>query len=187
MEFYELMLNLCIGILGGIFSSLIVSRIFLIQSLYSEQISRIQEHFEYIYNLDGQLLYYLYRSESDVTLNGIEISTLNDYLLQNIKKTSKNECDKFRYMIFDDLETDLYKIAEDLNDLMERLDLFNDINRDAVSSVHDEIIDLQKRFRLYKSNNKKYLKKQIIHDNILRLLFLITLVLISTTILAYFI
>ena len=80
MTLSETMLNLCIGIVGGMFSGIIVSKIFLIQSSHSEQISRVQGHFEYLYELEGLVVYYLHILEK--TNNGTH--DLDEYLLEQI-------------------------------------------------------------------------------------------------------
>lgn len=82
MTLLEIMVNLCIGISGGIFSSIIVSKIFLIQSLYFEQISRVQEHFEYLYGLDGLIFYY----PCILKDYKCDIDALNNYLLKKLTK-----------------------------------------------------------------------------------------------------
>lgn len=48
---YEITLNLLIGIVGGIFSSVIVSYIFLVDSEYKNQINHAKELFEPIYEI----------------------------------------------------------------------------------------------------------------------------------------
>lgn len=180
MGFYEVMLNLCIGIIGGMFSSVIVSRIFLIQSSHYEQISRVQEHFEYLYGLDGLVFFYPHISKE---YNG-NIDTLNKHLLGEIIRNSKQECEKFRYMIFDDLEKDLHRIAEDLNELMERLQNLKNLDSDIVSSIHSDISDLENRFNAYKKSSNKYFKKMILNDKVLRILLIIFIVIITVTIIA---
>ena len=171
MEFHEIMINLCIGIAGGIFSSIIVSRIFLIQSSLSEQIARLQEHFEYLYGLDGIVAFYPcilkdYNGNTD---------TLNKHLLEEIIRNAKQECEKFRYMIFDDLEKDLHKIAEDLNEVMERLKNLKSFDNNIASSIHNDIYDLENRFNIYKNSAHKYLNKMIISDKIVQILFIMIL------------
>lgn len=178
MEFYEIMINLCIGIVGGIFSSIIVSRIFLIQSSHSEQISRVQEHFEYLYGLDGLVFFYPHISKE---YNG-NIDTLNKHLLDEIIRNSKQECEKFRYMIFDDLEKDLHEIAVDLSDLMEELKSLKDLDNNVILSIHNKISDLENRFNAYKKSSNGYFKQMIINDKILRILLIIFIVIIVVTI-----
>lgn len=178
MEFYEIMINLCIGIVGGIFSSIIVSRFFLIQSSHSEQISRVQKHFEYLYGLDGLIFFYPQISKE---YNG-NIDFLNEHLLEEIMKNSKKECEKFRYMIFDDLEKDLHDIAVDLNELMERLKNLKKLDNDVILSIHNDIHDLENRFNVYKKLSSKYFKQMIISDKILRILLIIFIVIIALTI-----
>lgn len=46
MDFYAIMLNILIGISVGTFSSIIVSRIFLISTDYKEQIQQVQNRVE---------------------------------------------------------------------------------------------------------------------------------------------
>lgn len=140
----------------------------------------MQEHFEYLYGLDGLVFFYPHISKE---YNG-NIDTLNRHLLDEIIKNAKQECEKFRYMIFDDLEKDLHKIAEDLNELMERLQNLKNLDSDIVSSIHNDISDLENRFNSYKKSSSKYFKKMIINDKILRFLLIIFIVIIAVTITA---
>ena len=180
MTLSETMLNLCIGIVGGMFSGIIVSKIFLIQSSHSEQISRVQGHFEYLYELEGLVVYYLHILEK--TNNGTH--DLDEYLLEQIIEYSKKECDKFRYMIFDDLEKDLHEIAVKLNELMERFKNLKKLDDDVILSIYSDISDLVNRFNDYKKTSNKYFMQMIISDKILKILLIVFIVIIAVTIIA---
>ncbi len=184
MEFYEIMINLSIGITGGIFSSIIVSRIFLIHSSHSEQLARVQEHFENTYRLSGTLLFYMYAFQKDENnFDDDTINRFNDALLKDIHEVSKQECEKFRYMIFDDLEIELYKIAVNLNDLMEGTLSLNKVDISIVRKLHKDLFDIQDRFKKYKITNNKHFVTKIKKDKILRILILaLVIILISTII-----
>lgn len=184
MEFYEIMINLPIGIMGGIFSSVIVSRIFLIHSSHSEQLARVQEHFENTYRLSGTLLFYMYALQKDEdNFDDDNINRFNNALLKDIHEVAKQEREKFRYMIFDDLETELYKIAVNLNDLMEGTLSLNKVDMSIVGKLHNDLFDIQDRFKKYKITNNKHFVTKIKKDKILRILiFTLVIILILTII-----
>lgn len=84
MTMFDVMLNLCIGIVGGIFSSIIVSRIFLINSTFTEQIARVQEHFEKSYVLGGLIgSYSIYVKREDLP---------DDTTVERINRDLLKEC-----------------------------------------------------------------------------------------------
>lgn len=91
-------------------------------------------------------------------------------------------CEKFRYMIFDDLEKDLHEIAVDLSDLMEELKSLKDLDNNVILSIHNKISDLENRFNAYKKSSNGYFKQMIINDKILRILLIIFIVIIVVTI-----
>ena len=185
MEFYEIMINLSIGIIGGIFSSIIVSRIFLIHSLHSEQLARVQEHFENTYRLNGTLLFYIYTFQKDGNMfDDTTIKQLNKALLEDIHEVVKQECEKFRYMIFDDLEIELYKITVDLNDLMEGTLLLNKVDVSIVEKLQNSLSDIQDRFKKYKITNNKYYITKIKKDKILQTLIIVLLIMFIITIIS---
>jgi hypothetical protein len=169
------MLNLLIGISGGIFSSIIVSRIFLISTDYKEQIQRIQNRVEVTFCLSGSLwcLQELYK---------------DGYVLSNDFKTKlssliEEERKCYNQMIFDDLEDELHELAIDYNDFIENINV-NKLDALVVDKKIEELDDLTKRFYKYKNSHKKTLRKLLLRDKILRYLFIIFIVIIMLTVIA---
>lgn len=109
MSFFEIMVNLLIGISGGIFSSIIVSRIFLIVTDYSEQIARVQARVEVTYGLKGALLV----AEKIFEDGYME---LGEKYKQKLQELVDSELQQYSQMIFDDLEKELHEIAAEYND-----------------------------------------------------------------------
>lgn len=174
MDLCEILVNLCIGIISGMFSSIIVSRIFLIQSLHSVQLARVQEHFERTYYLSGMFEGYLSSSNYK--------NLLASEVLKTMKIVATSECDKFNAMIFDDLNSDLYTIAVELNDYMQNMLTIKILDWKTVKELNDKLLKIQKNFTKYKKNNMKYLKKQMVKDKMLRILFVIIIIIIVMTI-----
>lgn len=184
MSLREIMINLCIGILSGAFSSIIISRFFLILSTHTEQLSRVQEHFENTYKLSGTLGFYLHlNSKIKDPTDIFTIEELSKTLLADIREKASQECDRFDSMIFDDLSEELHSLAVDLNDYMIHLSTLSAINSETAEKISKHLWNLQTRFTQYKNKSTLYLRKRIFHDPWLRVLLIIfILVLIITAI-----
>ncbi|WP_041703128.1 hypothetical protein [Lachnoclostridium phytofermentans] len=173
MDIYNNLLNLTIGIIGGIFSSIIVSRIFLITADYKEQIQRVQTHVEVLYCLSG----YLYCSKV-MMKEAKEISLAQKEKLILILEEEKT---RFSQMIFDDLEKELHKIAIDMNDFIEGFKI-NKMNEQYIKNSRDELDGIIYRFTIYKNDSRIKMRKLLIRDNVLRILLFVFIVIIILTI-----
>ena len=185
MEFYEVMVNLTIGVIGGIFSGVIVSCVFLIQSVHSEQLSRVQLHFERVYGLDVVLfLFYNLLCKEDYSKNPGEKEKVHALIVEDIEKKVMEECASFRSMIFYDLDRELNTIAVALNDNMEKLRGIKNMDSDEVGLLHSELNEIQDRFVTYKSTSTKHFRNRVIKDKTLRILTIILIIIIAITIIA---
>lgn len=165
MEFGQFMLNLCIGIVSGAFSSIIISRVFLVLSTYNEQVTRIQEHIENSRIVSGMLRTYLYIDDNVArSVDIFSIEELNKSVVKQVKEKAKQECERFDSMIFDDLDDDLRKVTTDLSHYMIHLSMLTEVNKEGVIKITDTLKDIHSRFTQYKSNRRSYFVKAILKD-----------------------
>lgn len=175
MSFFEIMLNFLVGICGGIFSSIIVSRIFFILSDYSEQIKRVQARVESSYGLSGMLM----AAEMLIT----EGYSADKFIKEKIDIFLEEERKQYLSMIFDDLEPELHIIAIDFNDFIDGLDTSGEFSGEIRKNINT-LDDLISKFNKYKQSSKKKMYKLFIKDTALRLLFVILLLIVAVTIIA---
>ena len=184
MTMFDVMLNLCIGIVGGIFSSIIVSRIFLINFTFTEQIARVQEHFEKSYVLGGLIGSYSIYVEREDLPDDTTVERINRDLLKEIHIICKNELDSFNAMIFDDLEDNLHSLAVELNDIICELSGLKVIDKETMISFGARLLSVQNKFNAYKKLSPKIFRKQLWKDKCLRILMVIFIIVIVGTIIA---
>lgn len=176
MSFFEVMVNLLVGISGGIFSSIIVSRIFLIITDYSEQVSRVQERVEVTYVLEGALL-----AAQAIFSDGY--NELGEKYKQELNNLIDSENAQYNKMIFDDLEKDLHALAIEYSDFM--LSLKADrIDKNEVDKRISKLNKLTNKFNTYKSTRKKRLIRLFMKDATLRVLFSIFGIIVILTMIA---
>lgn len=185
MDFYEIMINLCIGVASGAFSSIIVSRFFLILSNHSAQLSRVQEHFENGYTISGTLNFYKYiNNTTNESIDIFQLEYVNKNILNEITKKAKQECDKFDVMIFDDLDDELHKLAVEYSDFMTCLSNLKIIDADIITKLSTQLNDFQNRFFKYKNKSRYHFTEKVKKDPWLKCLFIIFILLILITILS---
>lgn len=185
MDFYDIMLNLCIGIVGGIFSSVIVSRIFLINSNLTEQVARVQQHIEKSYGLAGIMEFYsIAVKKKEYPKDEDSVNRLNEALLQNIHLICDEEVRSFQSMIFDDLEKNLHDLAVELNDFVEKMLRLNEVNEELMLKYGAELVSIQNKFNAYRNISSKIFVEQLIKDKWLRMLAITFLIIIVLTVIA---
>lgn len=176
MDIYSILLNLVIGIIGGIFSSIIVSRIFFITSDYKEQLARVQTRVEIMFNLSGSFF------AGQILLS--KGYSLNDGYKEKFENTLHDIQKNFDSMIFDDLEPELNQIAIDLDDFVQAIRT-DKLNQEYIDQL-DELLPIEAdKFFTYRKKYKKILRKLILKDNILRILSVIFIITIVSTVIAY--
>lgn len=175
MDFFQIMLNLMLGIIGGIFSSIIVSRVFLIITDYSEQISRIQTRVEVTYGIHGvlEMAYWVWKDDGEV----------GEKFKQKLKEIVDSESKYYAQMIFDDLEDELHILAIEFNDFIDNLNV-NKLNIEIIGEKIKVLDELTCKFTVYKNSRKKKLMRLFLKDTALRSLFVIFSIIVFLTILA---
>jgi hypothetical protein len=182
MDFFNVMFNILIGISSGIFSSIIVSRIFMINTELIGQIQRVQVHVENLYGILGVFDIFKKIIEED---KNISKSDINVKFLESIKDITADECNSFRKMIFDDLDKQLHEIAVDINDFVEKFrGKENFKNEDEVFLYGEELEKIIDRFNIYKRSYKKVIVRYILEDFTLRILVAIVFIIVVLTIIA---
>lgn len=175
MSFYTTMLNLLIGISGGIFSSIIVSRIFLISTEYKEQLQRVQGRVEVTFCLSGML-----GAAQALYKDGF---ILGDTLKEKLSDLIEAERKCYGQMIFDDLEKELHILAIDYNDFIESINV-KKLDVIVIDKKLEELKDLTNRFYKYKNSNKKFFKKLLLKDIMIRILLILFIVIVALTVIA---
>lgn len=176
MSFFEGMLSLLIGIIGGIFSSIIVSRVFMIVTTYSEQIARIQARIEVTYGLQGALW------AAEKIFQDKEIALSSSYK-KNLNEMLQKERVCYAEMIFDDLDSELHDIAVEYSDFIENISA-EDLNKEKVKEALSQLDEMSKKFNIYKKNRNKNVVKLFLKDRTLHILFLLLIVIIVLTVVA---
>lgn len=187
MTFNDFMLNISIGILSGAFSSIIISRVFLIISDHNEQITRVQKHIEITYRLTSTIRSYLYMNKTVTNPDDIfTLDCLNKELSTTISEIANSECDKFDTMIFDDLNKELKDIAIALEIYMIHLCSVTTVTKEILEEIKKKLTKYQNDFVNYKKNKIKHLKKLLFNDPLLRICFFIIIAIVIITLLSSF-
>lgn len=185
MVFSDLMINLVIGIIGGVFSSIIVSRVFLLQSVHKEQFLQVKELFE-----ESTNIYYLFMIDlKDLEKGNIVEGTQEAQIILSSLKTDihtyRIEATKSFFNIDEDIVDDeLYKIAFGLYRYGEHMDSQNQLTWMKVLEMRDELEKRRIPFCQYRRNTLKYFNKRLVKDAFLRILAVVFLLMIIVTIVA---
>lgn len=177
MEFFTNMVNLLIGIAGGIFSSIIVSRIFLIVTAYQEQLRSNRTRFEPFYGI----MIFLQLVQKGKT--PIDIKQANEF----IAKYLEDALFKFKDFLPWDYKFELWKVLCRASEYASSNFSIDLENKKEVETAIEEIQGIIKDFEKCENTYSKGCMKRILHDKVLRILCGVLIGLIVITIIAYFI
>lgn len=206
MTIFEVLLNFLVGILGGIISSVIVSRVFFIHGEFQQQLRFVEQIVRKLGMLSGYFLavkavfevdydgelemkqemqkkgykteeeYYATHKEK----NWISKSALLNAFLVEIKKIIGEAKEGIRNARIDDKQ-----LTEILTSIMEHLSEMNKIKEFSFSQLHnfekkqDEIIN---QYETYRKVSGKQLTKLILKDRTMIVLYVLVGIIIVSTI-----
>lgn len=176
MDFFEIMLNLLVGTVGGVFSSVIVSRVFMIVSDYSEQIARVQTRVEVSYCLQGALWAASMQYKDGSTELGCKYK-------EELERQLAEERKYYAQMIFDDLEEELHNIAIEFSDFVIDLTVEN-LDKNVIEIKCQQLDVLTNKFNKYRNLRKKKMFKLFCKDITLRMLLVAFVIIIALTVIA---
>lgn len=206
MTIFEVLLNFLVGILGGIISSVIVSRVFFIQGEFQQQLRFVEQIVRKLGMLSGYFLavkavfevdydgelemkqemqqkgykteeeYYAAHKEK----NWISKSALLNAFLVEIKKIIGEAKEEIRNARIDDKQ-----LTEILTSIMEHLSEMNKIKEFSFLQLHnfekkqDEIVN---QYETYRKVSGKQLTKLILKDRTMIVLYVLVGIIIVCTI-----
>lgn len=209
MTIFEVLFNFLVGILGGIISSVIVSRVFFIQGEFQQQLRFVEQIVRKLGMLSGYFLavkavfevdydgelemkqemrqrgykteeeYYVAHKEK----NWISKSALLNTFLVEIKKIIGEAKEEIRNARIDDKQ-----LTEILFSIMEHLSEMNKIKEFSFSQLHkfekkqDEIIN---QYETYRKVSGKQLTKLILKDKTIIVLYVLLGIIIVCTIVTH--
>ncbi len=209
MTIFEILFNFLVGILGGIISSVIVSRVFFIQGEFQQQLRFVEQIVRKLGMLSGYFLavkavfevdydgelemkqemqqkgykteeeYYAVHKEK----NWISKSALLNTFLVEIKKIIGEAKEEIRNARIDDKQ-----LTEILTSIMEHLSEMNKTKEFSFSQLHkfekkqDEIVN---QYETYRKVSGKQLTKLILKDKTMIVLYLLVGIIIVCTIVAH--
>ena len=200
---FDILCNIILGIVGGIISSVIVSRVFLLHGDNQKQLERLSTNVNKISFLHGELTAFMKVVETihddDVDLRN-RVSPYDDATVDEILSSQK-AMDDYQQGLLETLKEDVDKINIELENLFLVDTEAHDIVQCCIEFVHDirgmnhltfaafdKLGELREKinemFREYVSANKKRLMKQILTDPVMIVLCIVVLVIVIGAIIA---
>ena len=185
MKLYELMLNLTTGIIGGIISSIIVSRIFLIHSEQEKQ----KEGLRLLQCKLSSLITTIAVYKDFIRKGEINRNSLSEtqYLerMTNEYYEFINYCN-FYFTYFDIMKADTETaiIVHDFQNEMYNKKNYLPLTYDSVYNLYDHLQELSNSVREYNKHSILHLNKKLLNDIPLRILAVILIIMITLTIIA---
>lgn len=206
---FNILFNLSLGIIGGIISSIIVSRIFMIQGNYHEQINSFNLLIRKLGYIDGifwgirAVLEVSYDTDEKIKNEMIQkgYKTKNEYyaahpdddwitkdnllndLLNEIKKIAKSTKDEF---LFSNItETNLTILLSKYRDYINSV---LSIKKPSFSTIHD--LESQSKlitheFEMYQKKSNKILIQMVLKDKLMIALYIFVILIMLLTIISY--
>lgn len=200
---FEMLCNIILGIVGGIISSVIVSRVFLLHGDNQKQLERLSTNVNKVSFLHGELTAFMKVVETihddDIDLRN-SVSPYDDATVDEILSSQK-AMDDYQRGLLETLKEDVDKINIELENLFLVDTEAQDIVQCCVEFVHDirnmnhltfamfdKLGELREKinemFRDYVSANKKRLIKQILKDPVMITLCVVVLVIVIGAVVA---
>lgn len=210
MHAWEIMMSLSIGILGGIVSSVIVSRIFDIVNSINEQLRGFEENLNRLLNIRGmitgikQVMEFTYdsetkkemeikqkgyRSESEYYQAHKEARWIDaDVLIMNLLRECQKRGNELLKSISETLATEEQKIQElyrDIHKIINSISQIKNVTFKNLQQVDADILRVEKEFGEYKKQIRKLYWKNIFTDKVVILISLLVVIFLATTIIMF--
>ena len=183
-------MNLLIGIIGGIYSSVIVSRVFLLREEMEEQLSVLREKAYYIgFLVRGfDLIEKIKKLQSDTSSEiKNEISADQDYLRTHdiiragdVYKTIKEELlDKTIEKICHEenplalKHKQFIQLKQETEETLRKYQSYTEFKFEVIDNSKDELKKLERKYEICLSKRNRYLFVEIIKDKIIAVLFIL--------------
>ncbi|QAT49072.1 hypothetical protein EQM14_04390 [Caproiciproducens sp. NJN-50] len=209
MSLFNLFWNLSLGIVGGIVSSVVVSRVFLIQSNYKSQVTQFEKLLRKLGYIDGMffgiktVLEFSYDADTKMEqeMKRCGYKTEDEYyaahkecrwiskedllknLLSEIQKMA-NTTDK-ELMNNQITEDGLRKITNHLSDYVRDVAKLKECSFTSIHELEAKSESIQKEFENYKKDSTKLLLKMILKDKLMIILYIFMALIFLSAILAY--
>lgn len=193
---HNLLFNLLIGIIGGIFSSIIVSRIFLIGQELEIQLDILRKNsyclgsISAFFDVIEIILKNAYDTSVELKHNPeysnshdlIELKPTIDTLCKEILIKSIDEIDQFNDSLIITEKT-LYKLHTDTVQITKEFKDIKDYKFDTIDSCKKQISDLNTRYsKCFKEKNSKFFSL-VLKDKIMIVLYIVFLLICVLTLL----
>lgn len=209
MSIFQLLGNLILGISGGIISGIIVSRIFLIQGDFQNQINSFDLLLRKLEYTSGMLLgirtVQEFSYDSDIKIHNEMkkegISTEEEYYKSHmdINWISKDrlvndlltECKKMNASLENEImnlhisEFGLQKILDELNKYVSTLSSTKEMSFSKLNKLEKQCKEILDEYDLYKNTSRKKLLTLILKDKVMIVLYILMLLIIMVTVTAY--
>ena len=209
MSVFQLFGNLILGISGGIISGIIVSRIFLIQGDFQNQINSFELLLRKLGYTSGMLFgirtVQEFSYDSDIKMHNEMkkegISTEEEYYKAHIDVNwiSKDrlvsdllkECKKMNTSLKNELmdlhinESGLQKILDKLNKYVSSLSSTKEMSFSKLNELEKQRKEILNDYDLYKNTSRKTLLTLILKDKVMIVLYILVLLIIIATVTAY--
>jgi len=209
MHVWEIMLSLSIGILGGIVSSVIVSRVFNIITVINDQLRDFEESLNKLLNIRGmltgvkQVMEFTYDSElkkeKEIKQKGYESE--NEYylahnetrwidadvlimnLLNKCKKWGKELDEKIREVLVG--ENEIHFFYRRIHQVVFEILGIKDATFESLQHVDSEILKIEVEYNDYKKRLRKLYLKKIITDRMFLAISIVVICLIVITVVLF--
>lgn len=191
---HSFLLNLMVGIIGGIYSSVIVSRIFLLREELEEQLDILRKRSYYF----GTLIVYFDLMEEILKLRNDTSKEIAKEIRRDPEYLEKNDIirvsDVLNTLKVELLDKSIEKICREDNPLVLKNKQFIELRNITIDTVRKyknieefkfktiddskkEINDLEKKYEICINRRNRYLILQMLKDKVLIVLFVLLLAL----------
>ncbi len=209
IHIWEIMLSLSVGILGGIVSGVIVSRVFNIITMINDQLREFEENYNRLWNIRGMLIGIKqvmeftydseikkeeeikqkgYKSESEYYLAHKEARWIDaDALIQNLLNECKkwgSEYDKKITEMFG-VESDIQQIYKEMHQVIFKILNIKEATFDCLQQVDAEILRIKARYDDYKKRRRKVYLRKIFCDRLLIAITIVVIILFIVTVVLF--
>lgn len=193
---HSFLVNLLIGIIGGIYSSVIVSRVFLLREELEEQLSNLRKKTYYF----GTLAAFFDVTEMILKLQSDTSEEINEEIKQDPEYLKTHDIihasDVIRTMKYEMLDKTVEKICQEDNPLILKRKQFIELRNETekivrkykdikqfkfkiVDESKKEIKELEQKYEVCLSKRNKYLFARIFKDKVMIVLCVLLIVLCS--------
>lgn len=207
---FSVLCNILLGVVGGIISSLIVSRVFLIQGEYQSQLKILDRYvnvinytkgmfggiravFESSYDMDIEIEKEMkkngYKTENEfyaanTNRRWISVERLLDTLLSETKKIPRSILDEISNVSI--LDKELKSIYMDIREFLQEVISMKELTFSTINDMDKRCDELKTKYIDYKKTTTSVIMKKILKDKLMICLYVVLLVLIIGTLASYF-